>query len=69
MNLENVVYLEWIRRGYKVYIGKVDEVEVDFDSGMIYNHTKDKKYQGQSFPEFMQKIIAAEGLIAYINNK
>ena len=28
--LENVVYLELIRRGYKVYIGKVDDNEVDF---------------------------------------
>jgi len=28
--LENVIYLELIRRGYDVYIGKVDEVEVDF---------------------------------------
>ena len=46
-----------------------DEVEIDFDSGMIYNKTKDAKYQGQAFPEFMQKIIAAEGLINYINNK
>jgi len=50
-------------------IEKGDEVEVDFDSGMIYNHTKGTKYQGQSFPEFMQKIIKAEGLINYINEK
>lgn len=28
--LENVVYLELIRRGYKVYIGKIDSLEVDF---------------------------------------
>ena len=46
-----------------------DEVEVDFDSGIIYDKTKGKKYQGQAFPEFMQKIIKAEGLINYINNK
>lgn len=46
-----------------------DEVEVDFDSGIIYNRTKNTQFKGQAFPEFMQKIIAAEGLINYINNK
>ena len=46
-----------------------DEVEVDFDSGMIYNKTKGTQFQGQAFPEFMQKIIKAEGLINYINSQ
>ena len=46
-----------------------DEVEVDFDSGKIFNRTTGKEYQGQAFPEFMQKIIKAEGLINYINNQ
>ena len=50
-------------------IEKGDEVEVDFDSGMIYDKTKGTSYQGQAFPEFMQKIIKAEGLINYINQK
>lgn len=46
-----------------------DEVEVDFDSGIITNKTKGTKFQGQAFPEFMQGIIRAEGLINYINQK
>ena len=46
-----------------------DEVGSDFDSGMVYDKTKGTEYKGQAFPEFMQKIIAAEGLINYINAK
>ena len=46
-----------------------DEVEIDFDSGMIFNKTKNRSYQGQAFPEFMQRIIKAEGLMNYINQK
>ena len=44
-----------------------DLVEIDFDDGVIYNKTKGTQYQGQAFPEFMQKIIKAEGLINYKN--
>lgn len=46
-----------------------DEVEVDFDTGVITDKTKGKTYQGQAFPEFMQKIIDSGGLIPYINRK
>jgi len=46
-----------------------NQVEVDFDSGMIYNRTKGTQFQGQAFPPFMQKIIAAGGLVNYINEK
>ncbi len=46
-----------------------NEVEIDFDNGIITNLTKGKTYQGQAFPEFMQKIMKAEGLINYINEQ
>ncbi|MDY3015633.1 MAG: 3-isopropylmalate dehydratase small subunit [Blautia sp.] len=46
-----------------------DEIEVDFDSGMIYDRTRGTGYKGQAFPEFMQKIIQAGGLVNYINEK
>ena len=46
-----------------------DEVEIDFDTGVITDVTKGTSYKGQAFPPFMQKIIAAEGLVNYINNK
>ena len=46
-----------------------DQVEIDFDSGVITNVTKGETYQGQAFPEFMQKIITAGGLVNNINEK
>ena len=46
-----------------------DEVEVNFDTGVITDVTKNTSYQGQAFPPFMQKIIGCEGLVNYINQK
>ena len=46
-----------------------DEVEVDFDTGVITDKTKGTSYQGQAFPPFMQKSIDCEGLVNYINQK
>ncbi len=44
-----------------------DVVKVDFDTGIITNETKGETYRGQAFPEFMQGIIDAGGLVGYIN--
>ncbi|OPJ66222.1 3-isopropylmalate dehydratase small subunit [Clostridium chromiireducens] len=46
-----------------------DELEVDFTTGLIKNLTKNREYQGEAFPEFMQKIIDNDGLIGYIKNR
>ena len=40
--LENIVFLELLRRGYTVYIGKVDDLEVDF---VAKNRERLKYYQ------------------------
>ncbi|MCR4961135.1 MAG: 3-isopropylmalate dehydratase small subunit [Lachnospiraceae bacterium] len=45
-----------------------DEVEIDFDSGIITDKTTGQSFKGQPFPEFMQKIINSEGLMNYIKN-
>lgn len=46
-----------------------DEVEVNFDTGVITNITKNKEYQAVAFPEFMQGIINAGGLVEYLKNQ
>ena len=43
-----------------------DEVEVDFDTGVITDKTTGESFTSQPFPEFMQKIITAGGLLNYI---
>jgi len=40
-----------------------DEVEVDFNTGVIRNLTKGKSYQAQPFPPFIQNIIQKGGLL------
>ena len=43
-----------------------DKVEVDFTKGTITNVTSGKVYKAQPFPEFMQRIIEANGLVNYV---
>lgn len=40
-----------------------DEVSVDFDTGLITNHTSGKTYKAQPFPPFIQNIIKCGGLL------
>ena len=42
------------------------EVSVDFDTGIITNHTTGKAYQAEPFPEFIQNMIKKGGLLASI---
>ena len=38
-------------------------------TGVITNKTKNETYQSQPFPEFLQKMIDADGLVNYVNSK
>lgn len=46
-----------------------DEVEVDFDSGVIVNKTTGDRFEATPFPEFIKKIIDAGGLVNYTTSK
>ena len=46
-----------------------DEVQVDFDTGLITNLTTGKTYQAQPFPPFIQNIIEKGGLLNSIRDK
>lgn len=42
-----------------------DQVEVDFDTGVIRNLTRSESYQARPFPEFIKRIIDCGG---YLNS-
>jgi uncharacterized membrane-anchored protein YitT (DUF2179 family) len=46
-----------------------DEVSVDVNTGVIENITSGRTYQAAPFPEFMQEIIKADGLINYVRER
>ena len=46
-----------------------DTVSVDFDSGVIKDETTGKVFQAQPFPEFIQNMIKAGGLMNSIREK
>lgn len=46
-----------------------NHIEIDFSKGLIKNTSKGEEYEIQSYPEFIQKIIASKGLIPYVKDK
>lgn len=50
-------------------IEKGDKVEVNFDTGVITNLTKNETYQAEPFPPFIQDIINKGGLLNSIKEK
>jgi 3-isopropylmalate/(R)-2-methylmalate dehydratase small subunit len=46
-----------------------DYVQVDEATGVITNLTKGETYQAVPFPPFMQELIKAGGLVAYVAGK
>ena len=45
-----------------------NEVEVDLDRGIIFDKTAAKTYETKPFPEFIQNIITAGGLVEAIKS-
>ena len=54
--LENIVYLELLRRGYKVYVGKVDDLEIDF----VAENREGLKYYQVSLSVRDEKVLERE---------
>ena len=50
-------------------IEKGDLVEADIKTGRITNITKGRTYQAESFPEFMQDIMEADGFLNYVRER
>lgn len=47
-------------------ISEGDKVEADLDNGVIYNRTTGAEFKTKPFPEFIQNIITAGGLVESI---
>lgn len=46
-----------------------DLIEIDFETGKIHDITTGKTFTANPFPEFVRKIIEADGLVGYISQK
>jgi 3-isopropylmalate/(R)-2-methylmalate dehydratase small subunit len=51
------------------YVNQGDILEVNFESGLIINHSTGKKIKGQPMPPFLLQIIAAGGSTMYLQDQ
>ncbi|MBS4026789.1 MAG: 3-isopropylmalate dehydratase small subunit [Clostridia bacterium] len=77
VNFARIFYRNSINIGLPIFecpeafvgIDEEDEITIDQSSGIIKNLTKGTSFQAAPFPEFMQKIIAKGGLVAYAGDR
>lgn len=50
-------------------IAEGDELEVDLETGVLKNLTKEKNYDIPKLPDFMVNLLKVGGLINYVKNK
>ena len=50
-------------------IDECDKLEIDLSSGIITNVTKKETYKTEPFPEFIETVMAAGGLMATLKKK
>ena len=46
-----------------------DEVNIDFENGVIENITKNETYHFEKFPAFIQELVQAGNLLNYVKEK
>ena len=46
-----------------------DEIEADFDTGVITDKTTGESFQAKAFPEFIKNIMASGGLVGYTESE
>lgn len=50
-------------------IDQGDELDINFEEGIIQNLTKNESYRFEKFPEFIQQLVVAGNLLNYVKAK
>ena len=64
-----VIAKDFARIFYRNAIQEGDVVSVNFDTGVITDETTGQTFEAEPFPPFIQKIIAAGGLMNSLKDK